>query len=434
MAKFPPLRKLFPIALALISVTALWAGPALAANHTVAPRDRAVEADFESLREALDSGKVKAGDRIVLLHGDHGPVELIGYQFTRPVEILADGEGRTHLDKLEVYNSRNLTFSGFSIWPKQAEGDNRALVFAEGNTSDLVFDRLDIRSIEAAAGYARWSRDDWFRFRKMGVLTFGDDTEIRNSRVLGTSFGIAANGDRSRVTGNIVAGFSGDGMRAGGAENVIMRNRIQDCVRIDENHDDGFQAWSQGPDGASGEGILEGLVLDGNEIFEWIGPQQSALVCVLQGIGLYDGMYNRLVIRNNVIVNTSHHGIAVWGMTKGLVVNNTLANRIGPSSDAPWIGIFLHKKGYLSDGVVANNVTPRIAIEDAIKPRITLSANIVTPSGRELVAPRAGDLRARPGTAMIDRADPRYAPATDIRGMPRPQGSGPDIGAHELKP
>ena len=60
---------------------------------------------------------------------------------------------------------------------------------------------------------------------------------------------------------------------------------------------------------------------------EWRGRDAPDLACSLQGIGLFDGMYEGLNIRNNLVVVSAYHGINAGGALDSVVVNNTIINR-----------------------------------------------------------------------------------------------------------
>lgn len=67
---------------------------------------------------------------------------------------------------------------------------------------------------------------------------------VRASRVRNVRFGISVSGKEARIQGNLVDGFSADGMRGLGDFGRFEYNRVQNnYVRDppDTNHDDGFQ-------------------------------------------------------------------------------------------------------------------------------------------------------------------------------------------------
>ena len=140
------------------------------------------------------------------------------------------------------------------------------------------------------------------------------------------------------------------------------------------------------------------------------------------------------VIANNLIHDTAEMAIAIVNVRGGKVYHNTLfANgesiRVAPDGRHP---------GSSSEADLANNILDR-AITRSKGARVAARSNVVlsTAAGsRAFMDPKARDFRLRPSAlAVIDRgADLGADVARDYEGTPRPQGSGPDIGAFEYRP
>lgn len=427
--------------LGLIAAAALAAasGPAFADDLFVAAPGAAVAAapdgseaaPWPDLRAAAASGRIRGGDVIHLGSGEWGAVTIGGIDAGGPVTIRPAEPGGVHMDSLRVRDSRNLTVEGLRIWPRGEPEDT--LVIVADDATGIVLHDLDIRSTEDAAGYPGWTLSDWERHRTSGVQLRGDDGALTGSVLTGTNFGVAVLGDRGLVAGNRIIGFSGDGVRVVGDAGNVTGNVIQDCVVIDDNHADGVQSWSTGPvDGRSGRGVVRGLTVQNNIIQEWATGTPSPLRCDLQGIGMFDGMFEGVRIASNVVVVTAYHGIAVYGGLDVEIVNNTLVNPTGSSPEgAPWIQVAPHKDGRLSrDVVVANNLVPRINLIDlAPGRRVEVGNAVVVYPARAMAAPFAGDWTPLAESGLVDAAVAEWAPAEDIHGRGR-QGA-PDIGAIE---
>jgi hypothetical protein len=392
---------------------------------------------FASVAQALASGAVKGGDEVRLLAGEYGDLVITDARFEQPVTIAAatgqitpDMAG-VHLTLLSVANSQNLILADFQIWPETpAKGH---LVATDRKSANITFTRLDVRSRQEAAQYPSWDMTDWTTWRRPGIMLRGPDNSVNQSQFTGLSFAIATIGARARVENNIVQGFSGDGIRGLGDQSVFRANLIKDCVQIDKNHADGFQSWSVGTEGRSGTGTVRGLTIEANVFEEWTQPNDNPLRCSLQGIGLFDGMYEDVIIQNNALSVSAPHGISIAGGINVKIVHNTLVNPRVTGKKQPWIAVSPHKKGMLSERVIiANNIAPWIRFGTG-KPGmgIVQSHNLVVRYPAEsLIAPFQGDLRPKANSKPIDAADPAYAAQTDITGQPR--GDRPDIGAWEL--
>lgn len=427
----PPIgRRLAGMALALI----LSAAQAGAADWRVDPRaaaggDGSAGRPFSSVQDALSSGRLSPGDVLLLGPGDYGVVEIARVDLGGPLTIRGPEGAPARFAAISIRRSAGITLERLAIWPDTSDQKLRG-VRADKQSRGIVLRNLDIRGREDARDYLRWSRADW-EAAGGGVLLEGPDSAIEASMLTGTRFAIAMTGPNARVDGNVVRGFAGDGLRGLGDGSVFRYNRVQDCVKINDNHDDGFQSWSRGKDGRSGGGVVKGLVLEGNTILEWTGPADHPLRCSLQGIGLFDGMFQDLTIVNNTISVSAPHGIAVAGGINVVITNNTLVHPWQAGKKSPWIRVGPHKNGTPSRNViVANNAAPSVSVARDTEGKAAVGNNVVMRyPARDLRAPYAGDFRPKPGSGLIGAAQGALSPPRDCAGRPRPMQ--PAIGACE---
>jgi parallel beta-helix repeat protein len=178
---------------------------------------------------------------------------------------------------------------------------------------------------------------------------------------------------------------------------------------------------------------VKDLTIEGNAIIEWSNPTKSRLRCQLQGIGFFDGFYDNLVIRNNVISVTAYHGISVYGARNAEVINNTVVNGKGSASTYPWIGVFKHKNGSPSkDVMVANNLAMGYHGKTNVTNRRTYTANsTITYPAKVFTDVTKFNYLPKVGSGFIDNGATTVAPKVDIRSYKRPAGKGPDRGAYE---
>lgn len=381
---------------------------------------------------AFASGQIVGGDEILLAAGEYGSLLINGAHFDRPVTLRGpSGPAVAHFDTVRLIDSHYLTLERLAVWPRgPIEGLN--IVVAEPNTSHIVLRDLDVRGAPDAADYPTWSFARWEATHYFAIYIRGADSVVENSRITGVGFGIQAFGPRGLVRGNQVRGFSGDGLRGVGDDILFEGNLVQDCVQINDNHADGFQAWSLGPDRTPGAGVMSGLVLRSNVIIEWASETRPEFSCMLQGIGMFTGMYEDTLIENNLILTNHWHGISIRGGLNTRIFNNTVLGLRGPDPQRPWIGLFPHVDGRPSAGaVIANNIASLLVFEDVDMAGIQQSQNLTGGyPARILTAPYAGDFSPLPGGPAIDAADPLYAPDFDVYGTPR---GTPDIGAVEAR-
>lgn len=428
----------------LICLLCWSATPSGATEYWVSPDqtengDGSQTAPWNTLEAALRSGTLKGGDRLVLEAGEYGSVTLRNLRFgaEAPLEIVAEAPGAAHMLGLNVVGSSGLVIRDLAIWPVNPVSGTYDRVFVGRHSPDIVFHGLDVRGRpDAPETYLSWSKDEWLGpWRSNGMKILGPRNAVYDSTFTGVGFGITASGKEARVIGNEVRGFSGDGLRGLGNNAVFRGNLVRDCVKIDDNHDDGFQSWAKHKD-ANGVPAVSGTIIEANRILEWTGPEDHPLRCRLQGIGMFDGMYRNWVIRNNVVSVSVYHGISVYGAEGVQIINNSVVNARGLAGGKPWIMISDHKNGTPArDNLVVNNLS------NSFKTKVSAGGDVIPTSMNVVVRypyrtyldPVRFDYRLRDDSPLIDVGVAEFAPPEDIEGRPRPLGAGPDMGAHEMR-
>lgn len=286
-------------------------------------------------------GKAAPGDTVLLQDGDHGDLVIQYAQFEADVIVRPKNRGKVHANKVVVKDCSHLDIRGLRVWPNDPKVHGATLVEAYGSASHhLTFRGLDVRTALQAWGYAKWTADIWAERMVNGFASEAPNTKVFRSRFLGVRFGIMLTAANSLAEGNTVAGFSGDGLRAG-TGTAWRKNVVRDAVSIDENHADGLQAYG-GPDGVSD------LIIDGNEITEWASTVMSPLKATLQGIGLFDGFYDNLLIANNKVKVSAGHGITVLGAHNAVIADNIVTPMVLVGAKYPWVMLGNHKDGRAS--------------------------------------------------------------------------------------
>lgn len=418
-------------------VTIATSVPGWTATYYIAPKGANISATADgsqtkpwgSVGAALKVAK--GGDMLLLMDGLHSGIKLYNAAPDTPVTISSMNGKNARVEWIYLQGTtRNFVFRDLSIWPSNLDVvERRKLVETGVDVSDVTFENLDIRSSTDAAGYAGWTLGDWNKRPFTGIMTYGPRSQILNNKITGIGFGIQALGDNTLIANNNVSGFAGDGLRALGKNSTVRNNRVTDCVQINANHADGFQSWQRTTP-------VDGLVVDGNTILEWSNEKSSPLRCKLQGIGLFDGFYDNLVIQNNVISVSAYHGISVYGARNAKIVNNTVVAASGNPAKFPWLAVFPHRNGTPSTDVkTANNLAM------AFRGTSNLTNRVISVDNTVITYPAAafsdvGNFNYIPkaDSGYIDTGNMTYAPKTDVVGMLRPQANGPDRGAYEVRP
>ncbi len=378
------------------------------------------------------SGPIGPGDTLWLLEGHHGTALFDSLYVDGTITVAALPGARATLARARFRAASGWVLRGVAISP--AYGDEpSALPLVEidthawgGPVSDITVEDCEL---ETAEDTTSWTAEDWDTRAADGVRAEGDDIVVRGNRLRNVAFGISTTGARALVEGNLIERFSGDGLRGLGDQSVFAYNTVRDLFLVNDNHPDGFQSWSVGPDGRVGTGEVTGTTLRGNVFVNTTDPSRPHQGN-LQGIGMFDGTYVDWRIENNVVVTDHWHGITLMGARGARIVNNTVVdlfpdNEVGP----PWIRVTAHKNGTpSSDSRVWNNLATAYASDTV---GVTEDHDLrVLNLGSYFVA-WPDDLHLVPGSPALDAGDPEGAPTVDADGIARPQGSGVDVGAYE---
>ncbi len=370
------------------------------------------------------------GDSIFLLNGHHGGVSVRGLNEKNVVILPLQGHKPT-LEKLSFHSAGHWRVSDLIISPQTAPVYRKnTLVSIDKNSSRITVQNCFCYSVFDHSG---WNKQDWSSNSCSGASIAGRHNTISHNHFLNVKHGILVESEarNNLVEHNVVENFAADGMRGIGSYNIFEYNTVKNCYDVDDNHDDGFQSYSYGPDGV-GKTTVYGNVLRGNKIFNFTDPDQR-FRGTLQGIGCFDGMYEDWVIENNLIVTDHWHGISLYGAINCKIINNTVVDQNDSKPGPPWIKITAHKNGTKSSGnIVRNNLTTALSNDTGMGQQ---DHNRTIPQfsayDDHFVDYANTDLRLHKNSSAIDAGSSKDAPQIDIDGNKRPQGDGFDIGAYE---
>jgi len=383
------------------------------------------------LKAKNPAAPVQPGDTIWLRSGDYGELFISGYYNERPITIAAVPGEKPRFSRVYVRGASHWVFRGLVVSAEARTDDKRQpLIHLDchgwhGPVHDIVVEDCKLLSAEDSSS---WSREDWNRRARDGIISNGTRITIRRNHLKNVNFGISMSGPYAVVERNTVENFAGDGLRGLGDYGLFQYNVVKNCYDVNDNHDDGFQSWSVGPGGV-GTGEVKGVVLRGNVIINYEDPNQPHRG-TLQGIGCFDGMFVDWVIENNVVIVDHYHGITLGGARGCRIVNNTVIDpndmRPGPAA----IRVGPHKNKTPSrDCTIRNNLVSALHVSGE---SMTSDHNLIVSDPRAFFEDAAKyDLRLRNGSPAIDAGSSEAAPKEDILGIKRPQGRAVDVGAYE---
>ena len=377
---------------------------------------------------------VRAGDTLWLRNGYHGDLVVEHAYNTAPITIAAQPGQAPHVRSVLVQAAQNWILRGLSVSPSYA-AVNEQITMVDiddhnyfGPTWDIEFAGSDVFSVDDASS---WGPDEWVNLASSGIEVGAARVSVHDNTVRNVRFGIGVGGADAGIRRNLIDGFSADGLRGLGDNdvfeyNTVQNNKIDDD--FDENHDDGFQSWTVGDDGQVGTGEVTGVVLRGNLFINALDPNDP-LRSSMQGIGCFDGFFVGWIVENNVVITDHWHGISFYGMRDSRIVNNTVIDLAEGQPGPPWIMVTAHKDGRPSENVIVrNNLSTDFSLEGN---NITDDHNLLIEDASQLFVAAPFDLRLISTAAAIDAGSADLAPALDILGVHRPQGAGYDLGAYE---
>ena len=322
---------------------------------------------FQSIVEAkmidgsdLSKGKVRAGDVIYLMNGNHGSVSLWGpaYVNTSFITLQAAPGHKPVMNSLTLANCSRWVVRGLTFENPPVVEQRKPLLIAQ-NSSELIIDANKFRS---RADVRQWTTEDWAE----SSATYGIFTnKIVNSTISKNSIsnvenGIALVGNSILAVNNTVDYFANDGIQFTASNSVVSRNRVTNHYGRWNNgyHHDGMQGWT-----AHDETNTVNVVLDSNVVIASTGvyPEIPAVPTgdgddYMQGFTIFDGVWENLTVTNNVVAAAGFHGMSLYHQNNAKILNNTVIQQA--PAYGTWLGVF----GNSQNVIVRNNIAQVFAL------------------------------------------------------------------------
>jgi hypothetical protein len=364
------------------------------------------------------AGEVRAGDALVLRAGDHGEVDLSGYFNPQTIHVLAAKGAHPKLAGLTIRTGSNWWIQGLTV-QKSGCSAGEAIV-AIGDTSAIELVGNTLLTTEEPAG---WSASDWKTMACTGVH-LEDVREVRAAfnEMRNVTDGIRINGTQITVERNYIHGFCGKAVPIYGSNTrgvQIIGNLATDAYNV------GISQTLVHGTACAGCGDF---VIRDNRLLAHRGQQVPAeFRKPVQGIGLFDGPFDKVEVVNNLVIGGHWHGITLLDGADVKIINNTtvMAHAAAGQPDHTWIMV----TGSLASVVVRNNLTNLVDVGTGA---IVDHNGVVSDPTTYFVDWRVGDFRPREGGPAVDGGSTDGAPADDLFG--RPRDDRPDLGAFERQP
>lgn len=408
------------------------------------------------LKTINQGAPVKGGDTLILKSGYHGYIKTNAFLFKDWLHITAAANERPILAGMRLNGTiqkvhiKGLVFLKDSYQPPPESDtlhqqywsapllnrNSKAIIQVSsspfwGKSQDIIIEQNHIATTQKTE---TWTKRDWLDKAGDGIYLRGvENVSISDNIIKNIRYGIGVDyqSNHSQVVNNTIQFFCGDGIDISSNDLLIEGNRITDCVKVDEHHDDGIQGWSRGKNGKSGMGSLKNVIIRENVIIGFM-DQRNRFPGSPQGLGFFDGFYDNFTVERNLIVTNTYHGIAFYGLRSSRIANNTVVDQIEGDKFSPWIRINPHKKwGNSSNNFVYNNIAHRtLAIESdntQVENNFIIGHNRFNLLYSLFVSPENNDYHIQPNKFTL-----KYIIK---RGKPRnTKESPPSIGAFEYNP
>ncbi len=293
---------------------------------------------------------VGPGDTILLRSGYHGEIRIpTGYNDAF-ITIAAEKGHTPQVSHVEIGEGRRWLLRGLTISPSLAPSPpakpSHSMVLlgergGEGSAELVIEDCFLYGVLDASA----WTAKDWTEKPPSGIWLgrHGKNHAARNNYVLNTRFGINLCAPDVLCEGNVVDGFSADGIRVTRdgqtVQHNVVKNNFVGARDGDPNHDDGIQAFLFN----KGTGTLRGVAVRGNIIVHRDAPGLP-FPNPLQGIGFFDGPLVDFVVEGNVVLTNHYHGVSLFDAQNCRIADNACFSRWTDERPRPWVMVGQKKR------------------------------------------------------------------------------------------
>ncbi len=321
------------------------------------------------------SGVVHAGDLIYLMTGYHGKINIDPWHGSGKVlntdfiTIQGAPGNLPVLGPLYGQQASHWVFRGL-IFQNPPEGAVGELVYFN-HTDNILFDKNTCYSVPDATN---WTPTDWANSCSgLGIyIDTSTSCTISRNNFSNLEGGAGIGGDGIIFTQNTIDYFANDGIDFFASNCIISQNVITNHYGLwnDGYHHDGMQGWTYW-DSAS----TSNVVIDRNLVIASTGAYAAIPIVptggaddYLQGISIFDGVWNNVTVTNNVVVaRQAYHGLSLYGMTNATIENNTVIGQFANGFNQVWLGVFVSQTGAPPVNVaVRNNIANAFALASGV--------------------------------------------------------------------
>lgn len=276
-----------------------------------------------------ETAVIRPGDTVLLASGAYGTLDLSGLANRGFVTIAAARGAKARFAEIDLSGASHFVLRGIAVHgAAPSRGTRLVNTYAPGplRADNLLFDDIEIFSDLPIAT----TKPDVFSDRAPdGLMLAGDCLAVTGSNLHDLESAVNVfRGRKVTVANNTIRDFSVDGVQFSGQDIFIRDNVITDqWPTPDPLHPDCMQG--QPPDGQmfgpvtiSGNLCVRAFASASREQFDAAGPIDRF---GLHGIGIFNGRWQGVTIRCNLLLPGAQHGLAVYGISGALIEHNVVA-------------------------------------------------------------------------------------------------------------
>ncbi|WP_083800400.1 right-handed parallel beta-helix repeat-containing protein [Erythrobacter sp. SD-21] len=278
------------------------------ANPEVQATTVVTVASLDELTDHLNARRVP--ERIALAPGRYETLSLSNREFSSEVTLTsADANSPAILDGLKLRAVNNLTISNIAVRPSNDSGGAGRYGMLVLESSNIIID--GVAFVGPGAEISRHYVAGLMLRESVGLT-------VRRSYFRNFRHGMAMlEVTKTRIVLNEFEGLQTDAIRGGGVADLLIQNNVMTDFRPAEgDHPDGIQLWStrQKKPGRN-------IVIEGNLVARGQGSPT-------QGVFIRDTKlqlpFEKVAIRNNLVLGSLYNGIAVTGAVGVVVEDNSV--------------------------------------------------------------------------------------------------------------
>ena len=311
--------------------------------------------------------KATGGETILLEGGNYGELDIGQWQTVRAdyaSEVIiqsADPADPAVFERMYLRDVSNVTLDGITFDYTYEDGDPLHLRPFRGTGENITirnstFDG-DLMSGTGTTGDGYGTG--------FGLSINATGLTLENNEFFNHMKALACGGDGVVIRNNEFHDIRSDGLNLVDARGVLIEgNYFHDFVRApgSGDHADMIQLWINDPDKLSSDITIRGNLLDVGD-----GGATQSIFIRNQAVDTLGGgeevYYRNLVIEENVILNSHHHGITVPEAIGVVIRNNTILQKLGDNIDDGTSAVTFPRINVSEDAqdvVIENNITTDI--------------------------------------------------------------------------